>query len=349
LWIGEDFDKELQKKAPDLMHWMSKRFVFEGNGSDGMEVAEAAFEYETVRKPGKIPERLERIRQLEETWEKLCLHNADKARLIKDKINLLRLLGKEYTAVSEFYKAEEAFEKALALNDKIQAGLDGELFFEMGDFYYDTNRYGLALGYFQKSLEWYEKHDLPNRGAIYHMMGMVYQEQNQMEESLQSYQRALDWYTKETGGYHLGGTYHQIGRVYGEQRKWSQALKYYGMALESEKEAGNESGLGGTYHEIGIVYAEQHKWTQALKYYRQALAYKEKAGNDYGMGKTYYQIGLVEEQKGQYASALDYYEKAVENLAQYASPNLSLAQKSLDRIRQKIKDQQSPADIPPQV
>ena len=388
LWISEGFDKELQKKAPDLMHWMSKRFVFEENGPDGMEVAEAAIGYGTIRKQGKIPERLERIRQLEETWEKLCLHNADKARLLKDKINLLRLLGKEYASAFEFQKAEEAFQKALAMNAKIEAGLDGELFFEIGSFYLDFYKNEWALKYFQKSLEWSEKHGQPLKGNIYRMIGIIYQHLGQMAMSLQSYQQALDWYAKEKREYEFGGTYHQIGWLYEEQRKWSQALKYYGQAVESFKKTGNEYDLGATYYHIGRVYAGQHKWTQALEYYRHALDWQKKTGNDFGLGNTYHeigrvyedqdqwekalqyyrqalesynetgneydlgatyhQIGRVEEEKGQYAIALNYYEKAVENETQYDYPDLPIAQRSLDRIRQKIKDQQSPANIPPQ-
>jgi tetratricopeptide (TPR) repeat protein len=388
LWISEGFDKELQKKAPDLMHWMSKRFVFEENGPDGMEVAEAAIEYGTVRKKGKIPERLDRIRQLEETWEKLCLHNVDKARLIKDKINLLRLLGKEYAAAFEFQKAEEAFQKALALNAKIKADLDGELLFEIGDFYYDFNRFELALKYFQKSLEWAKKYGRPDIGNVYHMIGMVYQHQRQMKKALQSYRQALEWSEKENSGYYfgstyhqigmvyekqrkwedslryfrlaldwkektgndyeLGSTYHQIGRVYEEQRKWDEALRYYQLALDSNKKVGNEYALGGAYHQMGMVYEEQQMWEESLKYYQLALETYKEAGNEYGLGGTYQQVGRVEEKLGEYGSALAYFEKAVENALQYNHPELALAQRSLDRIRQKIKDQQRPANSPPQ-
>lgn len=348
LWISEGFDKELQKKAPDLMHWMSKRFVFEENGPDGMEVAEAAIGYGTVRKQGKIPERLERIRQLEETWEKLCLHNADRARLVKDKINLLRLLGKEYASAFEFQKAEEAFQKALAMNAKIEAGLDGELFFEIGSFYLDFYKNEWALKYFQKSLEWSEKHGQPLKGNIYRMIGIIYQHLGQMAMSLQSYQQALDWYAKEKREYEFGGTYHQIGRVYAGQHKWTQALEYYRHALDWQKKTGNDSGLGNTYHEIGRVYEDQDQWEKALQYYRQALKSYNETGNEYDLGATYHQIGRVEEEKGQYATALSYYEKAVEKETQYDYPDLAIAQRSLDRIRQKIKDQQSPDNSPPQ-
>ena len=312
LWVSEGFDRELRHKAPDLMHWMSKRFVFEEKGSDGMEVAEAAIEYGTVKKQGKIPERLERIRQLEETWDKLCLHNNDKARLIKDKISLLRLLGKEYAAAFEFQKAEAAFEKARALNGKIEAGLDGALFFEIGNLYFDFDRYELALINFRQSLNWAEKYGRPDMGDVYHMLGMVYEKQHQMGKSLHFYRQALEWYEKEKREYDFGNTYHQIGRVYEEQHKWEESLRYYRQALESYKKIGNEYELGGTYHQIGTVYQRQGKWEEALQYYHHALEWKEKTGDGDNLGTTYHQIAMVYQEQGKWEEALQYYRQALE-------------------------------------
>lgn len=301
LWVSEGFDQELRRKAPDLMHWMSKRFVFEENGSDGMEVAEAAIEYGQVRKPGKTPERVERIRQLEETWEKLCLHSKDQVRLIKDKINLLRLMGKEYAAAFEFSKAEEAFMKAVALNNKIEAGLEGELYFEMGSFYFDFKRYESSIKYFKKSFEFAKEHNYPGLGDIYHMIGMVSQEQRKWLDALENYGQALEWYRKINNEYSIGKTYHQIGMVYQSQRKWLDALQNYGQALEWYKKTGHDHGLGSIYHQIGMVYEEQQKWEEALQSYKRAL----------------------------------------ENLKQFNYSDFLNAQESLARIQKRILDQQS--------
>ncbi|HEX9511432.1 MAG TPA: tetratricopeptide repeat protein [Puia sp.] len=306
LWVSEGFDRELQKKAPDLMHWMSKRFVFEGKGPDGMEVAEAAIEYGQVRKKGKTEERQERIRQLEDTWAKLCLHSENQARLVKDKINLLRLMGKEYADAFEFQKAEDAFKKAIALNNKIEAGLESELFFELGDFYYRFDRYESALKYFEKSFEFAEKYGRPDLGNIYHMIGIVNQKQRKWSEALQNYQQALEWYKKTDNEYEMGDTYHQIGEIYTKKQKWEVALQNYQKALE----------------------------------------WKEKAGNQYALGSTYHQIGRLNEQIGKYKAAIDFYKKALEIYLQFDHPNLTVVNKSLDRI-QKILDQPSSDQQPP--
>ena len=386
LWVSEGFDKELQRKAPDLMHLMSKRFVFKDEDSDSMTVAEEAIEYGVVRKKGKIKERLERIAQLEETWARLCLYNRDQARLVRDKINLLRLLGKEYAAAFMYSKAEEAFLKAIALDRKIGAGLESQLLYETGSFYYDFNKYELslqyflealevkktqenseigstyhmigmayqglckwdvALSYYTQALEWKEKNGFEYAlGDTYHQIGWVYQEQRKWGEAMKNYQQALEWYEKTDNEYELAGTYHQIGRVFEGQGKWEEALRNFEQALEWDKKTGNEYEVGLTYNQIGMVYAKQAKWAEALKACEKALEWKKKTGNEPSLGTTYHQIGRLYEEKGEYATALDYFERANENYLAHNDPNLHYAQSSLARVRKKIAESQSPDPNP---
>jgi tetratricopeptide (TPR) repeat protein len=312
LWISEGFDKELQKKAPDLMHWMSKRFVFEETGSDGMEVAEAAIEYGAVRKKGKIPERLERIRQLEETWENLCLYNEDRERLIRDKINLLRLLGKEYAAAFDLSKAEEAFRKAIMLNKKTSVGSDGFLLYELGNIYAQFNRYDLALEYFLPALEYAEKYRVPDPANVYHMLGVVYDGLRNWKEALKSYQKSLDAYKKNDNADNIGQLYHQIGYTYQQQKNWVESLKNYRQSLEWKIKTGNEQAIGSTYHQLGRVYEEQGKWEEALANYQRALEWNRKTGNEYELGGNYHGIGMVYEKQGKWDDALKNYQEALE-------------------------------------
>lgn len=96
------------------------------------------------------------------------------------------------------------------------------------------------------------------------------------------------------------------------------------------------------YHQIGSVFARQEKSMEALQNYRQALEWYRKTNNKYEMGGTYYQRGSLHEAAEKYAAALDFYKKSLENLLQFDHPNLSMAQRALARIQEKIHDQQSP-------
>lgn len=312
LWISEGFDNELRRKAPDLMHWMSKRFVFEGDGQDGMTVAEDAIGYGVVNKQGKIPERLARIRQLEETWEKLCLYNEDKARLVRDKINLLLLLGKEYAAAFDLSKAIEALQKAISLDKKIDAGFGGTLLNEIGGIYHSFNMDKLALKYLQEALETAEKYPGMDKGYTYYMMGSSLWGLRRWEESKKFFQQALERYKEIEAGQSIGNTYHMIGMVEGEEGRWNEALKNYQQALDWYKRTGNDQRLGATYHQLGWVFQHQKKWDEALEYYRQSLEWKKKTGGEFEVGSTYHQIAMVYQEKGEWDTALQNFREALE-------------------------------------
>lgn len=312
LWVSEGFDRELQKKAPDLMHWMSKRFVFKEEGPDGMIVAEEAIEYGFVKKKGNIPERSERIAQLEETWERLCLYNEDRARLIRDKINLLRILGEEYAATFKYEKAEDAFQKALMLNNRVKVVPGVELYFDIGSFYYRFDRYNQALQNFQKALEVSKEQDKEYLGPIYHMIGMAYHDLRRLDDAMKYYVMALERAKMEDDESAIGRVYHQMGMVKGAQRRWGEALRYFQQALDSFEKAGEEDEYGGTYHEIGRAFEEQQKWEEALKNYKVALDWKKKNGKDYDMARTYHQIGLVYEGQRKWEEALESYRAALD-------------------------------------
>lgn len=312
LWISTGFDKELQKKAPDLMHWLSKRFVFEAE-PERLEVAEEAIRYGTIKKQGKIQERIERISHLQETWEKLSLHHEDQERIIKDKIQLLLLLGKEYRASFDFIAAEDALKRALVLNDRIEAGSEAELFFELATLYLEFSRFKPAQEYYKKALEYYERTGNEYAfGNTYHQLGRAYQAQRQWKESLENYRKALECYEKTGNEYELGGTYHQLGMIYEDQHQWKESLENYSKALECKERTGNEYALGSTYHQLGMVYQLQRQWKESLENYNKALEWKKKTGNEYALGSTYHQLGMVYEEQREWKKSLENYRKALE-------------------------------------
>jgi tetratricopeptide (TPR) repeat protein len=315
LWVSEGFDHELQRKAPDLMHWMSKRFVFKEEGPDGLEVAETAIAYGPMRKKGKIKERLERVSQLEETWEKLCFYNEDKTRLVRDKINLLILMAREYGEVFEYGKAEEALQKAIALDQKVRLGFASQLYYELGALYYLSNKFENALACFLKSLD----QNLQGRsvGRTFHMIGLTNHRMDNWDAALINYSAAFERYEAEGDWGEFGTTYHQLGNLFQSQRKWIQALDNYKKALEWKERYRDQSSLGVTYHEIGKLHELQGKWNEAINYFEIAIGYFKSAGDEYSLGTSIAEIGRVNEAqqnwreaKDKFQEALDWFEKS---------------------------------------
>jgi len=118
------------------------------------------------------------------------------------------------------------------------------------------------------------------------------------------------------------------------------ALENYQQAIDWKTKTGNEFALGSTYHQIGMVYQEQRQWSLALENYQQAIDWNTKTGNEFELGGTYHQIGSVYEEQGELETALQWYEEAVLNMSDFISPNLPIADESLDRVREKLRQQQ---------
>jgi len=276
LWTNKSFYSELKKKAPDLMHWLSKRFVFDEDNLSP-EVAEAAYQKGKLQNKGKTRERTQRISELEATWEKLCLDHNNKERLLKDKINILLLLGKEYREAFDFAGSEEALKKALGISERIQHKQRDEIAFQLGNTYYSFNKLDLALLYYQQSLlTFINEQNERYLGNLYHNIGAVYANQGKWQDAIANFQKAIEYKMKTGDEFELGITYHEIGRVYENQGKWQEALSNYQQAIDWYKKTGNDFHFCSTYHQIGKVYEEQNDNSTAKYYFTLARANAEK-------------------------------------------------------------------------
>ncbi len=312
LWISRSFYDTLRRQAPDLMHWLSNRFIFADDNATP-EMAEAAVAQGSIRKRGNIPQRTSRIAELKALYEKLAFDHNDTERLVKDKINLLILLGKEYCTAFDFEHSEEALKKALHISERIKSVNTGEIAFELATTYLHCHKLDEALDYYNRCLSidlkrGYEK----SFGAIYHQIGRVFEEKRNFLQAMENYQKAIKWKAKTGDENKLVGTYHQIGRLYEEQRKWAEALENYQKAIEWSNKMGNDHELGVIYHQIGTVYAEQRNWLQALENYLLVIELAKKTDNDYDLGSTYHQIGVMYAKQGNLSKSLNNYQKAIE-------------------------------------
>ncbi len=312
LWISKSFYVTLRKNAPDLMHWLSKRFIFNVE-TMSPEIAEEAFEKGAIKQQGNITKRTDRISELNSIFERLCLDHDDKLRLIKDKINILLLLGKEYREAFDFEHSEEALLKALSLNNKLNWNEKGDIAFELGNTYLQFNKLDKALIFYNLSLtENLSQKKENNVGTNYHKLGIVYAEKRNWALALENYQKAIEWKTKTGNDFELGDTYHQVGMVFEEQRNWPLALENYQKAIKWKTKTGDDLELGGTYHQVGMVYAEQRNWPLALQHYQKAIEWSTKTGNEFELGGTYHQVGMVYEEQRNWPLALQHYQKAID-------------------------------------
>lgn len=269
LWTTPYFVDNLKKHAPDLWDWITYTYTF-----DDKECSETArVESEDWKKlpTGRLAEREERIKELEEKFSSLALGKGGTQRILREKLTVQKLLGREYETASRFSEAIVAYQAVLSLLGQLPKRLvdeEAEVHFLLGNTQLDALQFDQAHNHFEISLKLQQEvGDTSNLGSTFHEIGLAYQAQRHWSEALESYQKAIDSYENIGQHHELGGTFHQIGRVYQEQRCWSEALEFFKKALYWFEKTVQDNELGRTFHQIGRVYEEQRRWSEALKFY----------------------------------------------------------------------------------
>ena len=318
LWGDADFFRTLQREAPDFWHWATYRFRFEDH--EARLVAELPPLPEFLPERGNVIKRQSRIAELRERYDHLALDDSDKKRLLKDKIDILSLLGAEYHEAFSYPEAAEAYQTAIVLQERMQANNEaqGYLWFELGVVCRDNRQFAQALSAYEKCKKLSTNE---NMASIFHQIGMVYYEQQEWEAALLNYKQALDWQQRLENDSQRGNTFHQIGMLYEEQQQWALALDNYRQALKWRKRAGDEINNGSTYHQMGITYWYQSEWALALENLQQAMVWKQRAGDEYGTGTTSQIIGRVYTTQQRYAEAIIWLRRSAACLAKYGHPN----------------------------
>lgn len=328
LWGDADFFRAVQREAPDFWHWVTYRFRFEDHTARPV-AALPPLPPERLPGPGNVAERQARIAELRERYDHLALDDSDKKRLLKDKIDILTLLGAEYKEAFEYAESEEAYRMAIALQERLRGEGEerGKLWYELGSTYLRHTKATEALEAFATSETLLTKDNQP---ALRFQIGRAYAIQQEWKLALESYQQALDgWHG--TPGFYQCLCYFGIGRAYEEQQVWESALQNYHQAITAAKEVENFAEVGQCYFQIGRVYEQQHVWSLAMGNYQTALHWQEEFGS-INQGGTYYHLGRVCEAQASIQEAFSWYGMAVEHLTKYGHPFLGRAQEGLTRM-----------------
>ena len=117
IWADDLFVKSVKKEALDLWSWIS--YDFELITPDDKIIKKEMKNIPLIEKPGVSEERKLRIQDLENSYKSLMLKDSDKTRVIKDKINILKSLGREYLELNNFRESVDNLSIAVSLSDKL--------------------------------------------------------------------------------------------------------------------------------------------------------------------------------------------------------------------------------------
>jgi signal transduction histidine kinase/Flp pilus assembly protein TadD len=224
------------------------------------------------------------------------------------KVIVLNSLSKQYKNISDFEKAMQYAESALALAEKLN--------YKRGkaDVYNSIGKRYLSIGNFQEAMKNFFaalkiSEEIGYKKGVahsYNNIGTYYQCVGNFTEALENYLYALNIWEDIGHKNGIAGSYNNIGIMYGSQGNYSKALKNFFACLKIREEIRGKNGDAGSYSNIGIIYALQGNYPKALENYFYSLNIWEDIGYKIGIAECYNNIGFVYYRQGNYPEARKY-------------------------------------------
>ena len=164
----------------------------------------------------------------------------------------------------------------------------GCLFNNLGNVYYDTGNYELALLALTRAVQ-----INPMLAESRSNLGNVYLKKGQLNEAVYQYQAALEINPNDPKAHN------NLGNAY-VQRGWlNYAVSQYLRSLELDP------NFVDGYKNLAIVYCKQQRFGQAISQLKQALALQPNNADCHSQfGDVYYQMGNCEEAISEYKKAV---------------------------------------------
>jgi CHAT domain-containing protein/Tfp pilus assembly protein PilF len=222
------------------------------------------------------------------------------------------MLGGAYRSAGENAKALDAYEKSLAIRQRVHdvAGQASALT-GIGVIHVKTGDLQKAIEIFSQALPlWQSAGDRAGEALILTNLAATYFDIDNRkaleyaERGLQLH-RAIADRTGESRALISVGILHSI---LGDKQL---ALENFQQALTLKREFGDRVGQAQVLSNIGVVYGDLGETQKAIDFYSQALPLWRAVGDSAGEAQTLQNIGLVYHTIGEPQKAIDYYNQAL--------------------------------------
>jgi CHAT domain-containing protein/Tfp pilus assembly protein PilF len=232
----------------------------------------------------------------------------------KAEAKTLSQIGDIYRAVSDFPKAMDNYNQALALarsaNDEIE---QAEALIGIARCYRGQLQEQKALEPFQQALDIAtasgDEHD---QAAAQIGIGNVHSNLGEKQEALEHFNQALTIERKAGERVFEALTLNNMGFAYFALGETQKALDCYEQALPIAKELHDGAREAGLLISIGDAWSNLGEREKELDYYNQGLAIFRQMGNRAGEANTLGSIGQAYVDLGERRKALEYYSQALQ-------------------------------------
>lgn len=168
-----------------------------------------------------------------------------------------------------------------------------------------------------------------------HQLAIVAQDQGDFDEARRLYDESLE--IKERLGNQSGIAIglHQLGVLAHYQGELDEARRLYNESLKIERKLGNQRGIADSLHQLARLAHDQGEIDEARQLYNESLQIARKRGDQDGIATSLHELGRLAEQEGNTAEAAQHFNEAIAILVKLGSSKAELAQRSLERTKDK--------------
>ena len=258
----------------------------------------------------------------------------DRARIASS----LHQLGRLHELQGEYPAARQRYEQSLAIQQELgdRVGIASSLH-QLGILHQLRGEYPAARQRYEQSLA--IRQELGDRAGIassLHQLGRLHQLQGEYPAARQRYEQSLAIKQELSDRAGIARSLHQLGILHQLQGEYPAARQRYEQAGVIFQELGARQEQAAVLHQLGMLHQDQGEYPAARQRYEQSLAIAQELGDRAGIASSLGQLGRLYEDEGQFAAAVSLVAQALVLLADLGSPDRQIAQRTLERLRQKL-------------
>ena len=171
----------------------------------------------------------------------------------------------------------KALNKITSIKIEHDNEIAGDFYFYLAEQFYFISEYDKAIDYYEKALAIRLKvhgTEHPSTGRSYNNLGIVWKVKGEYDKAVDYHEKALAIRLKVHGTEHpsTGNIYNNLGSIWKRKGEYDKAIDYYEKALAIHfKVHGTEHPSTGTsYNNLGNCYRDKKQYLSAKKYYQKS-------------------------------------------------------------------------------
>ena len=259
-----------------------------------------------------------------------------------EKAAVLHQLGIIAEKRGDYRKAEALYNQSREILRKLggQSGIAYSLG-QLGNLVFREGRYKEASERYTEVLQISKQlGDQSSIAITLHQLGNIAYLQGDYQKAEEVCNQSLEIKRKLGDQSGIASSLHQLGMIAQAQGNYEKAEKLYGQALEIFEALGSQAEKAAVLHQLGMIAESQPDYQKAEYLYNESLEIKRKLGNQSGIAISLHQLGRIAEKRKEYKEAIGKIRQAATIFERLGSPDLDIANRSLERIKEQIGDQE---------